>query len=309
MRIGVDLGGTKIEGIILGADGNAEHVVRIATPRDNYSQTVAAICNLINDLDALAGRTLPVGIGTPGCVSAVTGKMKNCNSTWLNQKPLFADLQSQLGERLKLENDANCFALSEALWGSARNAEVVFGVILGTGTGAGLVCDGKLVTGPNGISGEWGHNPVPGFSSQLFKGSRHCYCGKVNCVETFLSGPGLQQTVREQWGLDYTAHEVYRLAENGNQSCQQALALYCRQLAACLAVVINIIDPEVVVFGGGLSNMKMIFNSLPEMIRPYIFSDAMETRFLPPTFGDASGARGAASLWPETSAGQTTTRD
>lgn len=299
MRIGIDLGGSKIEGIVLAPDYSVVAKHRVATPANDYQQTVAVVCALINQLQSEAGITLSVGIGTPGALSARTGTMKNCNSICLNGRPLKSDIEKQLGYSVRLENDANCFALSEALHGSGRPYHSVFGVILGTGTGGGLVIDKTLVTGPNGISGEWGHNPFPAPIRKLIADDRKCYCGRINCVETILSGRGLSQTHRETHGESLLASEIAERAQAREESALVTIDTYCAQLAACLASVINILDPEVIVLGGGLSNIQQIYDMTPAHLGKHVFSDSVATRLLPPAFGDASGARGAACLWPE----------
>ncbi|CAN0422529.1 unnamed protein product [Discosporangium mesarthrocarpum] len=297
MRIGIDLGGTKIEGIILAPDYSVLTRHRIATPASDYKETVEAVCSVVNRLQTEADMRLSVGIGTPGALSAETGTMKNCNSICLNGKPLKSDIEAQLGYAVRLENDANCFTLSEVLQGAGRPYRSVFGVILGTGTGGGIVIDKTLVTGANGIGGEWGHNPIPAPARKLIGDDRACYCGRVNCVETILSGRGLQQTHLEQHGASLPANEIAGHARAGDAAALATIESYCAQLAICLATVINILDPEAIVLGGGLSNIELIYEMTPTHLGPHVFSDSVLTRLLPPSFGDASGARGAACLW------------
>jgi predicted NBD/HSP70 family sugar kinase len=264
MRIGVDLGGTKIEAIAL--DGGREVFRRrIATPRGDYAATLLAIRSLVDE----AGEG-SVGIGIPGALSRVTGLVKNANSTWLIGRPLKQDLEQILGREIRVENDANCFALSEALDGAGRGASVVFGVILGTGVGGGIVVDGKLLVGANAIAGEWGHNPLPSPTQADFP-LRNCYCGRAGCIETYLCGPALER--------------------DGD------LALYEERLARSLATVVNILDPDVVVLGGGVSNIDHLYEAVPRLWRRHIFSDQVATRLARNAHGDSSGVRGAARLW------------
>ncbi len=297
MRIGIDLGGTKIEGIVLTDEGEVLHCIRAATPSDDYQLAIDQVSRIVSQLEVLTGKELNVGIGTPGVISQRTGLMKNCNSTCLNNQPLKQHLEEALGRQVLMENDANCFALSEALFGAGKEASSVFGVILGTGTGGGLVINKQILNGPNSISGEWGHNQVPHYNDSLFPTQRACYCGRINCVESYLSGKGLQQTFSELGGDIFTAKEISQSAAKGNHVAEEAIIVYCEQLAACLSTVINIVDPELIVFGGGLSNIASIYEMVPEKIVNYIFSDSVETHFVRPAFGDASGARGAACLW------------
>lgn len=299
MRIGIDLGGTKIEGIILAPDYSVLECQRVATPIDDYTQTVHAVCALVEQLQSKANRKLSVGIGTPGTLSPLSGTMKNCNSTCLNGMSLKDDIEASLGYPVRLENDANCFALSEALQGSGQTYRSVFGVIIGTGTGGGFVFDKSLVTGPNSICGEWGHNSLPATARHLIGEDRACYCGRVNCVETVLSGGGLGQTHYELSGERLSAEAIARQAQQQDRQAMQSIDRYCAQLAACLATVINILDPHAIVLGGGLSNIERIYQQVPDYLPEYVFSDQLLTKLLPPKFGDASGARGAACLWPE----------
>lgn len=303
LRIGIDLGGTKIEGIVIDEDGRLVESERIATPPD-YRGTVGAIAGLVERLRGTA-RGAPVGIGTPGVWDAKRRCMKNCNSTWLNDEPLLEDLRGVLGAALRMANDADCFALSEALTGAASGYDLVFGVILGTGVGGGIVAGGRLLRGPNGITGEWGHTPLPYLASdpradseldplEARLGDRACYCGRRNCVETFLSGPGLARTHAELGGGDLSAEEI---AAGDSPLARATLALYERMLARSLAQVINLLDPGVIVIGGGLSNVASLYSALPTLCARYVFSDRFDTSIRPPRHGDASGVRGAASLW------------
>lgn len=299
MRIGIDLGGTKIEGIILARDYSVLTCKRVPTPAGDYTQTVNAVCALVETLQSEAGQKLSVGIGTPGTLVPQTGTMKNCNSTCLNGKALKDDIEAVLGYPVRMENDANCFALSEALSGAGKDYRSVFGVIIGTGTGGGFVFDRSLVTGPNGICGEWGHAAIPATARHLIGEDRACYCGRVNCIETVLSGSGLGQTHFELSGEQLPAQEIARRARQQHPQAMASIDIYCAQLAACLATLINILDPHAIVLGGGLSNIERIYQQVPALLPDHVFSDQVLTRLLPPAFGDASGARGAACLWPE----------
>lgn len=271
-RLGIDLGGTKIEIVVLADDGTESLRERVPTPRGDYAGTVAAIAGLVRRADAKVGTGGTVGVGIPGAESRVTGLIKNANSTWLIGKPLAADLAAALGRPVRLANDANCFALSEATDGAAAGAEVVFGVILGTGVGGGIVVHGQVLVGANAIAGEWGHNPLPDEAGQ-----RPCYCGRTNCVETFLSGPAL--------------------AADGGAGNEAAMQRYERRLARALAQVINILDPDVVVLGGGVSNLDRLYDRVPGLWGEWVFSDHVATRLVKNKHGDSSGVRGAAWLW------------
>lgn len=300
LRIGVDLGGTKIEAIALSATGEVVARLRAATPRGDYEATLAAVADLVRRIEAMAARhgavAGSVGVGIPGALSRRDGRIKNANSTWLNGRAFDRDLVRALGRPVRLANDANCFALSEASDGAAAGASPVFGVILGTGVGGGIVVDGRVVTGRNAIAGEWGHNPLPWPSDEERPGPP-CYCGKSGCIETFLSGPGL---VRDQSGdrrLDSPA-EVAAAAADGAPDAIAVLARYQDRLARSLAQVINIVDPEVIVLGGGLSNLAALYREVPARLPAYVFSDRVDTRIVPPRHGDSSGVRGAAWLWP-----------
>ena len=281
MRIGVDLGGTKIEAVALDDAGREAGRKRIATPQGDYAATVAAVASLVVDLDRQLGSKGTVGVGIPGAPSRVTGLIKNANSTCLIGHPLKQDLEKALGREVRLENDANCFALSEAVDGAGKGASVVFGVILGTGVGGGIVVDGKLLVGPNAIAGEWGHNPLP-----LPK----CYCGRLGCIETYLSGPGL---VRDHAVLTGQRLEPHEIAAMHPASLQR----YEERLARALAGVINILDPDVIVLGGGLSNVSRLYTEVPKFWEYYVFSDQVATRLERHVHGDSSGVRGAAWLW------------
>jgi len=295
-RLGIDLGGTKIELAALDAAGGVRLRRRHATPQGDYDATVAAIAALVHEAERELGARASVGIAMPGALSLADGRVKNANSTWLNGRALREDLQQRLARPVRLANDANCFALSEAVDGAARDAEVVFGVILGTGVGGGIVVGKRVVTGANAIAGEWGHNPLP-----LPEPDDHplplCYCGRRGCIETFLSGPGLAADHAHVAGERLAPEEVVARALSGDAACGATLARYEARLARALATVINVLDPGVIVLGGGLSNVARLYDRVPGLWRAHVFSDAVATRLVPPAHGDSSGVRGAAWLW------------
>ena len=299
MRIGVDLGGTKIEVIVL-ADGGAELLRRrCATPAsEGYAAIVEAIATLVDNAEAeVGGAGLPVGIGTPGAVTPGTGRMRNSNTTCLNGKPLPADLSTRLGREVRMANDANCFALSEAVDGAGAGAEVVFGVIIGTGTGGGLVVRGKVLTGPNAIAGEWGHNPLPSPNADELPGPS-CYCGRRGCIETYLSGTGLARDHAEQLGGELRAPEIAAAAARGEAGAVVTLDRYVDRMARALASVINVVDPDVIVLGGGVSKIDRLYRDVPARWGQYVFADTeIATRLVPAEHGDSGGVRGAAWLW------------
>jgi fructokinase len=298
LRIGIDLGGTKIEGIALDGRGRALARLRVPTPAGDYEATVRTLSDLVLRLEADTGATGTVGVGTPGSPSPHSGLMRNCNSVCLNGRALQTDLERSLGRPVRLANDADCFALSEATDGAGVGARSVFGVILGTGTGGGIVVDGRLLAGPNGVAGEWGHNPLPWARDDERPGAP-CYCGKQGCIETFLSGSGLSRAYAAASGREATAADVARLAaEAGDAAAVAALESYADRLARGLASVINVLDPDVIVLGGGLSGVADVYRRVPVIWGRYVFSDVVRTRLSPPTHGDASGVRGAAWLWP-----------
>jgi len=296
MRIGVDLGGTKIEAVALDEAGDLLARRRVPTPRDDYPATLDAIAGLVRDLEVETGGRGTVGVGMPGALSPATGLVKNANSTWLNGRDLDRDLSSLLARPVRFANDANCFALSEAVDGAGAGARVVFGVILGTGTGGGVVVERKPLTGPNAIAGEWGHNPLPWPRSGEWPGPS-CYCGKTGCVETFLSGPGLARDYREATGASLEAPEVVARAGRGEREAALALERYEERMARALAVVLNILDPDVVVLGGGMSQNARLYGNVPRRWQEWAFSDRVTTPLRPPVHGDSSGVRGAAWLW------------
>lgn len=323
LRLGVDLGGTKIEIIALDSQGNELLRRRVPTPQTDYPATVEAVVNLVRQAETELGATGSVGIGTPGALSHATGFMKNCNSTCLIGQPLKTDLEAALGREIRLTNDANCFALSEATDGAAAGAEVVFGVILGTGVGGGIVVNGHVINGINSIAGEWGHSPLPYFQFRHAQADheetgRHpatgepivhpwpserecngpqCYCGKKGCIEAYLSGPAMAADHIRYGGEDLPAHEIAQLAAAGYGPCSRTLARYEERLARALAGVINILDPDVIVLGGGLSNIQRLYDNVPKLWPRYVFSDTIQTKLVPPKHGDSSGVRGAAWLW------------
>jgi len=337
MKLGIDLGGTKIEGIALDASRACARV-RVPAPRDDYPATVAAIAALVTDLERKAGAAASIGIGIPGTISPATGLVKNANSVWLIGQPLQQDLERTLGREVRIANDANCFAVSEAADGAAAGADVVFGVIVGTGTGAGIVIRNRVLTGPHGIGGEWGHNPLPWPGPDEWPGPA-CYCGRTGCIETFLSGPGLatdfvmaadmlrnarpatstdaagvlrdgSMSSREPAGRAWRSRpavaaprpeEIVALAASGDAAAEAALVRYERRMARALATIINILDPDVIVLGGGMSNIARLYQNVPHYWGEFVFSrgpaERVRTPLVRAQHGDASGVRGAAWLW------------
>ena len=296
-RIGIDLGGTKIEGIVLAADGKELVRERVVTPQDDYQATLAAIVDLVATLEQSVEQQCSIGIGMPGSLSRVSGLVKNSNSVCLNGKPLPHDLEALLGRPLRFANDADCFVLSEASDGAAAAAGTVFGVIIGTGTGGGIVVDGKLVSGPNGISGEWGHNPLPWPQGDELPGPE-CYCGLHGCIETWLSGPGLSRDHYRAYGKEMQALTISQCDELGDEKCRDTMKRYADRMARALASIINVLDPDVIVLGGGVSNIKSIYKGVPLLWGSYVFSDRVDTKLVHAKHGDSSGVRGAAWLWP-----------
>lgn len=296
MRLGIDLGGTKIEIIALADDGREMRRQRIPTPQGDYMATLMAVAGLVEEAESRLGQRGSVGIGIPGAESLASGLIKNANSTCLIGKPLKRDLQALLQREVRLANDANCFALSEAIDGSGRDASVVFGIILGTGVGGGIVVNQRVLSGANAIAGEWGHNPLPLVSGDDLP-MPSCYCGRRGCIETYLCGPALAADHCRHTGETLNAAEIDSRARAGDMACETTLQRYEERLGRALAGVINILDPQVIVIGGGLSNLQRLYANLPERCRPHVFSDVIYTKFLPPTHGDSSGVRGAAWLW------------
>jgi fructokinase len=293
-RIGIDLGGTKIEIVALDARGEECFRKRIATPRGDYRATVAAIAALVHDAEAAVGPAT-VGIGMPGTISPATGLVKNANSTWLNGQPLARDIVRALDRDVQLANDANCFALSEAVDGAAAGQPIVFGVIIGTGTGGAIVADGRVLVGANAIGGEWGHNPMPWPGPDGWPGPL-CYCGRTGCIETFLSGPGMSRDHASRTGEDLDAMTIAARAQAGDAAADVTLQRYEQRMGRALASIINVVDPHVVVLGGGLSNIPRLYERVPALWQPYVFSDRVVTTLRRARFGDSSGVRGAAWL-------------
>ena len=300
MRIGVDVGGTKLEVIAIDDEGAEVLRRRVATPRGSYEGTLAAIRTLVLEAEAEIGPST-VGIGMPGTISPATGLVKNANSTWLNGQPFGRDLSRALDRELRLANDANCLALSEATDGAAAGCSPVFAVILGTGVGGGLAVSGQIVVGVNAIAGEWGHNPMPWPTPSEWPGLP-CYCRRTGCIETMLSGPGLERDHADQLGIALSGPEIVSAAESGDAVAGATLGRYEDRLARSLAAIINVIDPEVIVLGGGLSNIDRWYESVPRLWEGFVFSDRIDTRLVRASHGDSSGVRGAAWLWPARSA-------
>jgi fructokinase len=299
VRIGIDLGGTKIEAILLDDAGTIPFRERRLTPKGDYDGTIEAIADLVAAADRFVGRPCTVGIGMPGATSPATGLVKNANSTWLNGRRLRPDLEARLGRAVRLANDANCFALSEASDGAATGCPVVFGVIIGTGCGGGVVINGAVLTGPNAIAGEWGHNPLP-WPQDNERPGPPCYCGKHGCLETFISGTGL--------AADYASSQagpagrvdaatVVARASSGDPIARATLDRYAHRLARGLATVVNVLDPDAIVLGGGMSNVAELYEVVPRLLPMFVFSDRVDTAIVPPKHGDSSGVRGAAWLW------------
>ena len=298
MHIGIDLGGTKTESIILDENGNEIERLRKETPK-NYNGTLDTICELVKYLEEKYKTKCSVGVGTPGALSKETDCIKGGNSTWLNGRPLKKDIELRLNRKIFFENDANCFALSEAYDGAGSKHEIVFGVIIGTGVGGGLVIDKKIINGFNNITGEWGHNQMPVGSND--KWNRHdCYCGKKGCIETFLSGPGFSKHYYDLFNEKLDARIIQENANNGDEKALEFIFQYLDYLARGLAQVINIIDPGAIVLGGGVSNMKQIYGNINAKLKKYVFSDTVNTEVIKNKFGDSSGVRGAADLGRDT---------
>lgn len=296
LRFGIDLGGSKTELIALDQSGAELLRHRVPSPVGDYGATLETIVQLVRYAEGQLGRQGTVGIGTPGACSRVTGYLKNSNSVWLNGRPIKGDLEAALGREVRVANDANCFALSEAVDGAAAGAEVVFGVIIGTGTGGGIVVRGRVWDGPNGIAGEWGHNPLP-WPEATERPGPSCYCGQQGCIETFLSGPGMAADHDRVTGHRLTALAIAERAAAGDESCILTLERYADRMGRALAQVLNLLDPDVVVLGGGLSNIDCLYDLVPRIWEGYAFSDRVDTRLVRPRHGDSSGARGAAWLW------------
>ncbi len=296
MRIGVDLGGTKIEAIALGEEGAELLRRRVPTPVGDYDGTLRAIADLVSTMERDLGQTGSVGIASPGAISPATGLLKNSNSVVLNGHPLDRDLEALLKRPVRLENDANCFAVSEAVDGAGAGAHLVFGVILGTGVGGGIAIGGKALSGRHRIAGEWGHNPLP-WPRDGERPGPQCYCGQTGCIETFCSGPGLAADFLRATGERATAAEIVRNRDAGDVRARECLERYQDRLARALAAIVNVLDPDVIVLGGGLSNMDDLYPALRERIGAFTFSDRIDTPIVKAKHGDSSGVRGAAWLW------------
>ena len=297
MRIGIDLGGTKIEGIALDDGGRERARLRVGTPSGDYDGTLSTVADLVGDLERRAGPARTIGVGIPGAISPASGLVKNANATWLNGRPLDHDLSRQLGRPVRVANDANCFAVSEAMDGAATGAAVVFGVILGTGVGGGIVVGGRVLAGANAIAGEWGHNPLP-WPDEEERPGPPCYCGKHGCIETFVSGPAWLPIIAHWPERPRYPRKSHSAQMRAKPQALAALDRYEARLARALATVINILDPDVIVLGGGMSNIDRLYRSIPSLWTKWVFSDRVTTSLRRNHHGDASGVRGAAWLWP-----------
>ncbi len=301
MRIGIDLGGTKVEALALDDSGTELARVRVATPRHDYEGTIAAMVGLVHQLERETGQQGTVGAGIPGSIRQATGLVKNANSTWLNGRPLKEDFGAAMGREVRIANDANCLAVSEATDGAARGKGVVFGVILGTGCGGGVALNGGVHAGPNGVGGEWGHNPLPWAEAAEMPGPE-CYCGRRGCMEQWVSGTGIANDFLRVTGRALTTREIAEGWERGEPQASATMERFEGRLARGLAQVVNALDPDIIVVGGGVSRVARIYADLPPMIRQYVFGGDFDTPIVPARFGDSSGVRGAAWLWPETAA-------
>jgi fructokinase len=295
VKLGIDLGGTKTEVLVLDSDQRPLYRERFATPAQDYEAILSSIVTQVRRAQSSFGVDISVGIGIPGALSPRSGKLRNSNTQCLNGRELLRDIEYRLQREVRIENDANCFALSEAQGGAGRGYRVVFGIIIGTGTGGGLVVDGKLLNGPHAITGEWGHNPLPWWRAE--DGAPVCYCGKQACIETYLSGPGLARNYRLRAGHSLSSAEIVAAAASGDESCRQMLECYYDQMARSLAQLINIVDPDAIVLGGGMSNIDAIYPAVAARLGDYVFSDFVATPLLKATRGDSSGVFGAALLW------------
>ena len=295
MRLGIDLGGTKTEIIALDASGEERFRRRVPSPQGDYTATLQTLVGLVRDAETRIGEPCSVGVGIPGTVSAASGLIKNANSTWLIGQPLAQDLNAALRREVRLANDANCFALSEASDGAGAGLDVVFGAILGTGVGGGVVVHGKVLDGAHGIAGEWGHNPLPAMSAQELAGIDVCYCGQRGCIESFCSGPGLAADFFRHGGPAWAADQI---ATSDDPKAKDAVARFTDRLARSLATVMNLLDPDAIVLGGGLSNIKSLYRDLPALVESHAFTPEGPPRILRNKHGDSSGVRGAAWLWP-----------
>lgn len=300
MRIGIDLGGTKTEVIALSDQGEELYRYRVPTPRNDYEQTLAAITDLVKRAEAATGQRGTVGMGIPGTLSPVTGLVKNANSTWLNGRPLDKDLQRLLGREVRIANDANCLAVSEAVDGAAAGLQTVFAVIIGTGCGAGVALNGQAHSGGNGNAGEWGHNPLPWMDEDELNYRREvpCYCGKAGCIETFISGTGFATDYQRLSGIDRKGAEIIQQIEQQDPVAELVMSRYELRLAKSLAHVVNILDPDMIVLGGGMSNVERLYQTVPQLVKNWVFGGEFATPIRQAVHGDSSGVRGAAWLWP-----------
>ncbi|MCC8381129.1 fructokinase [Xenorhabdus sp. PB30.3] len=300
MRIGIDLGGTKIEVIALGDQGKELFRKRVDTPRNDYPQTLAAIAGLIADAEQATGQRGTIGIGIPGAISPFTGKVKNANSVWLNDQVLDRDISALLGREVRVANDANCLAVSEATDGAAAGKQMVFAVIVGTGCGSGLAFDGRVHAGGNGLAGEWGHNPLPWMNDEdrAYQEEVRCFCGKPGCTEMFVSGTGFMRDYFRASGIHKKGHEIMEAVAQGEKIAELAIQRYERRLARALAQVVNLLDPDVIVLGGGMSNVDRLYQTLPGLVSEWVFGGECATPIKKALHGDSSGVRGAAWLWP-----------
>ncbi len=296
-RAGIDLGGTKIAGVLFDASERVVAKTRRPAPRGDYATTVEAIAAVVEELEQVVGEQATVGIGMPGCIAPSTSRVQNANSTWLNDRPLKADLETRLCRPVRLANDANCFVLSEATDGAAAGLGIVFGVIIGTGCGGVIAINGALIDGPRAISGEWGHTPLPWMSADEFDQTT-CWCGRKGCLETWVSGTGLARDHLRQTGRDLSGEDIVALAATGDAGAQTALTRHADRLARGLAMICNVLDPHAFVLGGGLSHLDHLYKVLPALMARYILASDASVLVLPPKWGDASGVRGAARLWP-----------
>lgn len=300
MRIGIDLGGTKTEVIALDDAGEQRFRHRLPTPREDYQQTIETIATLVDMAEQATGQTGSVGIGIPGSLSPYTGVVKNANSTWLNGQPFDSDVSRRLKREVRLANDANCLAVSEAVDGAAAGAQTVFAVIIGTGCGAGVALNGRTHIGGNGTAGEWGHNPLPWMDDDelRYREEIPCYCGKQGCIETFISGTGFATDYQRLSGKALKGDEIIRLVDAQDAVAELALSRYELRLAKALSHVVNILDPDVIVLGGGMSNVERLYKTVPSLMKSFVFGGECETPVRKARHGDSSGVRGAAWLWP-----------
>lgn len=297
MRIGIDLGGTKIEGIALDAKGRELNRFRVATPRGKYSGTIATIVSIVNELEISTGKVGTVGIGIPGTIVASTGLVKNANSTWLNDRPFEKDLSVALAREVRCANDANCFAVSEATDGAAAGKGIVFGVIVGTGCGGGVALHGHVHSGRNGVAGEWGHMPLPWATAEELPGPV-CYCGRSGCIETWISGTGFENDFVRHTGRELSGREIVTAAESGDAEASATIERLEDRMARGLALIVDVLDPDVIVMGGGLSNLETLYPAVSRRLRDYPFGGHIATPIVRAMHGDSSGVRGAAWLWP-----------